>query len=159
MKLKRIIFSVAVMVIFITATVNCFAFGGVSTLGFENSTCTIEKKYNFHKYEITTMEHMSVYRQRDNNSASTRILVKNSLDCYVVTGVYSNNGTLTGVHYKTEVKRPSSKLNSNINAKVKIGSSVDVRVVEHYASHPSFCSGREHIFYYYDASHPNDQKS
>lgn len=104
------------------------------------------------------MEHMSVTRQRDQKSAKTQILVKQSTNCYVVTSVFSNNGTLTGVHYKTEVKRPSSKLNISITAKVKIGSSVDVRLVGHYASHPSFCGGKEHLFYYYDAPHSSDPK-
>lgn len=43
MKLKRTLFLVAVIAILITATYNCFAFGGGSTLGFEKETCTIEK--------------------------------------------------------------------------------------------------------------------
>lgn len=156
MKLKRILFSIAVLVIIITASVNCVAFGGVNTLGYENETCTIEKKYNLSEYDFTTMEHMSVTRQRDQKSAKTQILVKQSTNCYVVTSVFSNNGTLTGVHYKTEVKRPSSKLNISITAKVSVASSVDVRLVGHYASHPSFCEGKEHLFYYYDAPHSSD---
>lgn len=158
MKLKRILFSIAVLVIIITASVNCFAFGGVNTLGYEKETCTLEKEYHLPAYTFSTMEHMAVYRQRDEESAKTQILVKGSLNCYVVTGVYSNNGTLTGVHYKTEVKRPTTKLNREITAKVSIKSSVNVRCVTHFASHETFCDGKEHVFFYYDASHSNDPK-
>lgn len=159
MKLKRIGFILAVTAIIITATVNCFAFGGVSTLGYENATCTLHKFYHQSAYSTVNTDHgLDVHQDRSSRSASTQISTASSLNCYVVTGVYSDNGTLTGEWYDTEVKRPSPKWNNSITAKVSIGSSVKVRCVQHYASHPSFCGGKEHIFYHYQATHPNDPK-
>ncbi len=157
MKLKRIGFILAVTAIIITATVNCFAFGGVSTLGYENTTCKLQKFYNQSKYSTTsTVDGFPVEQERSSLSAKTKINTASSLNCYAVTSAFSDNGTVTGAHYKTEVIRPSSKWNNSITAKVSIGLSVDIRLVGHYASHPSFCGGKEHIFYRYDVSHPSD---
>lgn len=159
MKLKRIGFILAVTAIIITATVNCFALGGVNPLGYENATCMLQKFYNQSAYSNVNTDHgLDVHQTRDSRSAKTQISTASSLNCYVVTGVYSDNGTVTGAHYKTEVIRPSSKWNNSITAKVSIKSSVNVRCAQHYASHPSFCGGKEHIFYYYDKSHSSDPK-
>lgn len=157
MKLKRILFSMVVMFIFIATTINCVALGGISTLGYENATCKFQPNYHKSEYsEESTLHGLSIYRQRNSSSAKTQMATASSLNCYVITSVYSNNGTLTGAHYKTEVTRPSSKWNSSITAKATISSSVNIRCVAHYGSHPSFCEGKEHIYHYYDASHPND---